>query len=110
MKTLLTTTALCAGLIAGTAQAETWNMQSTYPGSLAQLGTLGKRIAEQVTQITDGEIELVFQEPGASYPRWKCSTRSAPAPSKQAGRPPVTGPARACAATSGRCALRPAGR
>jgi len=68
MKTFLTTTALCAGLIAGTAQAETWNLQSTYPGSLPQLGTLGKRIAEQVTKITDGEIELVFQEPGAIVP------------------------------------------
>jgi TRAP-type mannitol/chloroaromatic compound transport system substrate-binding protein len=72
MKTFLTTTALCAGLIAGTAQAqETWNMQSTFPGSLTQLGTMGKRVAEQVTQITDGQIEMVFQEPGAIVPAFE---------------------------------------
>ncbi len=68
MKTMMTTTALCAGLIAGGAQAETWDLQSTYPGSLTQLGTLGVRIADQITRITDGEIEVKFQEPGAIVP------------------------------------------
>lgn len=68
MRKILTTTALCAAMGAGTAQAETWNMQSTYPGSLTQLGTLGVRIAEQITRITDGDIEIKFQDPGAIVP------------------------------------------
>ncbi len=68
MKKVLTTTALCAGLVAGSAQAETWDLQSTYPGSLTQLGTLGVRIADQITRITDGEITVRFQEPGAIVP------------------------------------------
>jgi len=53
---------------AGSAHAEQWNMQSTYPGSLTQLGTLGKHIAGQLNDVTEGEIELVFQEPGALVP------------------------------------------
>jgi TRAP-type mannitol/chloroaromatic compound transport system substrate-binding protein len=69
MKSLLTTTALCAALVAGTANAqETWNLQSTYPGTLTQLGTLGIRIAEQITKITDGQITVTFQNPGAIVP------------------------------------------
>jgi TRAP-type mannitol/chloroaromatic compound transport system substrate-binding protein len=69
MKKLLTTTAVCTALIAGAAQAqETWDLQSTYPGSLKQLGTLGIRIAEQITKITDGQITVKFQEPGAIVP------------------------------------------
>ncbi len=69
MKRLLTTTAVCTALIAGAAQAqETWDLQSTYPGSLRQLGTLGIRIADQITKITDGEITVKFQEPGAIVP------------------------------------------
>lgn len=51
-----------------TASAETWQMQSTYPGSLTQLGTLGKWVAERVTAITDGDITVEFQEPGAIVP------------------------------------------
>lgn len=69
MKTLMTTTAVCAALIAGTASAQqSWNLQSTYPGTLTQLGTLGIRIAEQVTKITDGQIQMTFQNPGAIVP------------------------------------------
>lgn len=61
--------ALAAGIVSTPAVAnETWNLQSTYPGSLTQLGTLGIRIAEQITKITDGEIRVVFQEPGAIVP------------------------------------------
>ncbi len=69
-KTLLCTAASVGiALTGGVAGAqETWNLQSTYPGSLTQLGTLGIRIAEQVTRITDGEINMVFQEPGAIVP------------------------------------------
>lgn len=69
MKTFLTTTALVAAVTAGSASAQqTWNLQSTYPGSLTQLGTLGIRIAEQITRITDGEITMTFQNPGAVVP------------------------------------------
>ena len=69
MKSLLTTTAVCAALVAGTASAQqTWNLQSTYPGTLTQLGTLGIRIAEQITKITDGEITVTFQNPGGIVP------------------------------------------
>jgi TRAP-type mannitol/chloroaromatic compound transport system substrate-binding protein len=69
MKSLLTTTAVCAALVAGSASAQqTWNLQSTYPGTLTQLGTLGIRIAEQITKITDGEITVTFQNPGGIVP------------------------------------------
>jgi TRAP-type mannitol/chloroaromatic compound transport system substrate-binding protein len=71
MKKTLLCTAASVGIAmnAGAAGAqETWNLQSTYPGSLTQLGTLGIRIAEQVTKITDGQINMVFQEPGAIVP------------------------------------------
>lgn len=50
------------------ALSETWNMQSTYPGSLTQLGTIGVRIADQITKVTGGEITVKFQEPGAIVP------------------------------------------
>ncbi|MCA0206657.1 TRAP transporter substrate-binding protein [Pararhodobacter sp.] len=69
MKKILTTSALVAGLTAGAAQAQQhWNLQSTYPGSLVQLGTLGIRIGEQITRITGGEIEVTFQNPGGVVP------------------------------------------
>jgi TRAP-type mannitol/chloroaromatic compound transport system substrate-binding protein len=69
MKKLLTTTAVCTALIAGAASAQqNWDLQSTYPGSLKQLGTLGIRIAEQITKITDGEIAVKFHEPGGIVP------------------------------------------
>lgn len=69
MKKILTTTALVAAVAATSASAQqSWNLQSTYPGSLTQLGTLGIRIAEQITAITGGEITVTFQNPGAVVP------------------------------------------
>jgi len=69
MKKILTTTALVAAVAAGSASAQqTWNMQSTYPGSLPQLGTLGQRIADQITAITAGEVTIEFQNPGGVVP------------------------------------------
>ena len=64
------TFALVASIAAGAggASAEVWQMQSTFPGSLTQLGTRGKVIAEQVTAITDGQLGIEFQEPGAMVP------------------------------------------
>lgn len=45
-----------------------WDMQSTYPGSLTQLGTLGKVIEERLRAISDGRVNVKFQEPGAIVP------------------------------------------
>ena len=45
-----------------------WDMQSTYPGSLTQLGTLGKVLSERLTAVSGGSINLKFQEPGAIVP------------------------------------------
>jgi TRAP-type mannitol/chloroaromatic compound transport system substrate-binding protein len=67
-KTILASVAGLAALGAVPAQAETWNLQSTYPGSLTQLGTIGVRIADQITRVTGGEITVKFQEPGAIVP------------------------------------------
>jgi len=50
------------------AQAVKWDMQSTYPGSLTQLGTLGKRIDAEILKVSGGEIQITFQEPGAVVP------------------------------------------
>ena len=63
MKRFLLSTVACVGLVAGSsaATAETWQLQSTYPGSITKLGTIGKWIAERVTVVTDGEITLEFQ-------------------------------------------------
>ncbi len=62
--------ALSTVLSAGTASAESvnWDMQSTYPGSLTQLGTLGKRIQDQIALVSGGDITITFQEPGAIVP------------------------------------------
>lgn len=71
MKKILMTSAACAAIVAGTAAAnagDTWQMQSTYSGSLTQLGTLGKRIAEQITTITSGDVTVEFRDPGGVVP------------------------------------------
>ncbi len=63
--------AIAAGLALGASNAgaqEVWQMQSTYPGSLTQLGTLGKWVAERVEQVTAGDVVIEFQEPGALVP------------------------------------------
>jgi len=59
-----------AGVQTGEARAQSvqWNMQSTYPGSLTQLGTLGKWIQAELTKVSGGEMVLEFQEPGAIVP------------------------------------------
>lgn len=71
MKRILMMSAASAGLVLGSTgvgAAETWQLQSTYAGSLTQLGTLGKRIAEQITAITAGEVTVEFQDPGGVVP------------------------------------------
>ncbi|MGP9790963.1 TRAP transporter substrate-binding protein [Roseinatronobacter sp. NSM] len=69
MKNFIAVTTMTGILFAGNASAqETWNLQSTYPGALIQLGPLGHRIADQIGHITDGQITVNFQEPGAIVP------------------------------------------
>jgi TRAP-type mannitol/chloroaromatic compound transport system substrate-binding protein len=61
--------ALAASLaLPATSQEIQWDMQSTYPGSLTQLGTLGKEIQNRLAAVSGGEIEVTFQEPGAIVP------------------------------------------
>jgi len=45
-----------------------WRMTSTYPSSLVQLGTMGKRLENELSLISGGEIELEFLEPGVMGP------------------------------------------
>ena len=69
---LLRAAAIAAGLYLSasfaSAQKLNWDMQSTYPGSLTQLGTLGKFVAERLEMISGGDIKLTFREPGAIVP------------------------------------------
>jgi len=58
-------------LLGGPAQALDelrWDMQSTYPGSLTQLGTLGKVIESRLAAVSGGRISVKYQEPGAIVP------------------------------------------
>jgi TRAP-type mannitol/chloroaromatic compound transport system substrate-binding protein len=72
VRTFLATSALVSVLTVGAsapaASQEVWQLQSTYPGSLTQLGTMGKWVAERIAAVTDGQIVLEFQEPGAVVP------------------------------------------
>jgi len=45
-----------------------WKMTSTFPSSLTQLGTMGKRFSEQIEKVSGGNIEIRFYEPGALAP------------------------------------------
>lgn len=45
-----------------------WRMASTYPSSLTILGTMGKRVETLSREISGGEIEITFYEPGALTP------------------------------------------
>lgn len=45
-----------------------WRMTSTYPSTLLQIGTLGKRISDELRLISSGTIDLKFHEPGVLAP------------------------------------------
>lgn len=45
-----------------------WKMTSTFPSSLTQLGTLGKRFSSEIDKISNGDLEIKFYEPGALAP------------------------------------------
>lgn len=58
---------LLSTLLSASGQAEEirWDMASTYPSTLPQLGTLGRRLQDRIAVVSDGDIELTFQEPGS---------------------------------------------
>lgn len=74
MKKLLTACALSTSLALGASIPASafddlnWDMQSTYPSSLTQLGTLGKVIQDRLATASGGQINVTFQEPGAIVP------------------------------------------
>lgn len=73
MKNVIKSTILAAaalGLALGTASAEKvrLKMGATFPSKLTQLGTLGKRLEENVARISGGDIQLKYFEPGALVP------------------------------------------
>lgn len=45
-----------------------WKMQSAFSSSLTQLGTLGKRMVDNVKEMSDGELDIKFFEPGKLVP------------------------------------------
>ncbi len=59
-----------AGLMATSASAEKvrLKMGATFPSKLTQLGTLGKKLEENVARISGGDIQLKYFEPGALVP------------------------------------------
>ncbi|QIB34905.1 TRAP transporter substrate-binding protein [Ancylobacter pratisalsi] len=57
--------------ISGAAAADTkvkWKMAGTFSSSLPQLGTLGKRIQDQIDKVSGGNMEIRFYEPNALVP------------------------------------------
>ena len=46
----------------------TWKMSSAYPSTLPQIGTLAKRLSNQMELVSGGDIEIEFYEPGALVP------------------------------------------
>ncbi len=45
-----------------------WKMAGTFPSSLPQLGTLGKRLEDQIGKVSGGNIQIRFYEPNALVP------------------------------------------
>ena len=43
-------------------------MASAYPGGLPQIGTFGKRIESEVFKVSDGKVEIGFNEPDTLVP------------------------------------------
>jgi len=58
---------------AGDKKAEpvSWRMASTYPSSLVILGSMGKRVETMIDEVSGGEIEIAFHEPGALVPAFE---------------------------------------
>ncbi len=60
--------ALAAITVGADAKPVRWKMASAFPGSLTQLGTLGKGIQEKIKAISGGEFQIRFYEPKALVP------------------------------------------
>lgn len=76
-KKTLAVTSVAATLalgIATSAQAERvkWKMQSAFPGNLAHLGESGVRFSKNLEDMSGGDLELKFFEPGALVPALEC--------------------------------------
>lgn len=48
--------------------AVSWNMASAFAGSMPQIGTLGRRIEQEIWRVSDGQMEIVFHDPGTLVP------------------------------------------
>ncbi|MEO1024346.1 MAG: TRAP transporter substrate-binding protein [Pseudomonadota bacterium] len=59
----LSALALCAG--ANASNAETIDMQSYIPNTLPVLGTSGQDLTDRVRRLTGGELDIIYQPPGA---------------------------------------------
>jgi TRAP-type mannitol/chloroaromatic compound transport system substrate-binding protein len=57
-----------AGDVAAQDKRVRWSMGSAYPSKLAQLGTLGTRLSEQLELVSGGSLVFKFYEPGALVP------------------------------------------
>ena len=61
--------ALTVGSVAAQEQKKVrWNMPSAYPGSLTLVGEAGIRFTKHVSRLTNGTLDIKFQEPGALVP------------------------------------------
>lgn len=49
-----------------------WKMQSTFGSNLPHLGTSGVRFSKNVEEMTEGDLEIKFFEPGALVPALEC--------------------------------------
>ncbi len=63
--TLLTASAGIAILAATSASSEELEMTSVYPGSFPIVGDIGQDIGNRMALLTDGELKLNYNEPGA---------------------------------------------
>ncbi|MEL0021566.1 MAG: hypothetical protein VW709_17010, partial [Rickettsiales bacterium] len=68
---------LAGGLVLGTsadadAKKVRWKMQSTFGSKLPHLGTSGVRFSANVKEMTDGDLNIKFFEPGALVPSLEC--------------------------------------
>ena len=63
-----------AGLASAPVSADKlrWKMASWFPKGLTQLGTLGVHVTETLDQVSGGDIELKYFEPGALVPPAEC--------------------------------------
>jgi len=49
-------------------QRQRWKMASAYPGAMVHLGPGGKHVAETISTLSQGSLEMRFYEPGALVP------------------------------------------